>query len=121
MSADGSGVSVTESGKVIPAGLVPFKKGQSGNPGGLSKYERRLRRSIRRQEKPAMVCQVIAAMRDQALAGTKESPAAAKVYLAAVGVDMRPKTDLQDVLEAMRGAPQEALEWFVAVKGRLGG
>jgi hypothetical protein len=60
-------------------------------------------------------------MRKAAMRGGKVAPAAAKVYLAAVGLDMRPKTDLEDVLEAMRGAPQEALEWFVAVKGRMGG
>ncbi len=119
MSADGTGVSVPQ--KVIPPGLRPFKPGQSGNPGGLSKYERRLRRMIRKQEKPALVCQVIEAMRLQALAGDKSSPPAAKVYLAAVGVDMKPKTDLQEVLEAMRAAPEGVVDWFVGVKGRMGG
>lgn len=121
MSADGTALSSPELAKVVPTGLTPFKKGQSGNPGGMSKYERRLRRAIRKQEKPSEVCKVIAAMREDAQAHEKFSPAAAKVYLAAVGVDMKPKTDLRDVLEAMRGAPDEALQWFVAVKGRMGG
>jgi hypothetical protein len=98
-----------------------WKKGKSGNTAGVSRYQTQLTRAIQRQERPALVCGVIEAMRKTALKGGKQAPAAAKVYLTAVGVDMRPKTDLQDVLEAMRGAPQEALEWFVAVKGRMGG
>jgi hypothetical protein len=99
-----------------------FAPGQSGNKGGRSLYQQKLDRLLRKRERPSRVCDVVAAMREMALSGDpKGAPAAAKVYLAAVGVDMRPKTDLQDVLEAMRGAPQEALEWFVAVKGRLGG
>jgi hypothetical protein len=122
MSADGSGGEITERQPGHPNLMGPrWRKGETGNPGGRSLYQRKLDKAIRKQERPARVCEVIEALRQDALAHEKFSPAAAKVYLAAVGVDMRPKTDLQDVLEAMRGAPQEALEWFVAVKGRLGG
>lgn len=122
MSADGTDGAVTVRQPGHPNLLGPrWEKGQSGNRSGLSKYQAKLSRAIRRQERPKQVCEVIAAMREDALAHEKYSAAAAKVYLAAVGIDIKPKADLAEVLEAMRGAPDEALQWFVAVKGRLGG
>lgn len=83
----------------------PFAPGVSGNPGAVSKYERELKAAIQAQEPPAEVCKVIAAMKAQALAGTKVSPAAAKVYLGAVGLKLdgsaATKVDLSDAPDAV--------------------
>ena len=38
-----------------PQNLRPFKKGQSGNPGGMTKEERELRKLIKEQAIPGMV------------------------------------------------------------------
>lgn len=59
-----------------------WKPGESGNKAGVSKYLQDVRKAIQRQEPPAEVCTVIAAMKRDALSGTKAAPAAAKVYLA---------------------------------------
>jgi hypothetical protein len=87
----------------------PFVPGQSGNPEGQSKYAVTLRKAIEAQETPERVCDVIDAMRTQALAGEKSSPAAAKVYLGAVGVKLdgsaTTKVDLSD-------APDEVMAYL---------
>ena len=77
-----------------------WQPGQSGNPGGLTRAERDYRTvikaALRGQETPERVCEVVNAMRKQALAGGKTAPAAAKVYLEAVGV----KAETNEVIEA---------------------
>ena len=68
----------------------PFKPGESGNPGGMSKAEReyrdKVKAALRKQENPSRICKLVNAMFVQALAGEKASPAAAKVYGELVGV-----------------------------------
>lgn len=84
------------------------KGGPSPNKTGKSKYLTRLERMIRKQEKPELVLQVVAAMREDACAHEKSSPAAAKVYFAAVGLPMNrepPKIDLTK-------APDEVVNWL---------
>lgn len=74
----------------------------SPNPGGKSSYQRSLEAAIQKQETPERVCAVIAAMHEDAVAHEKFSPAAAKVYLQAVGVELNkvpPPVDLSDVPE----------------------
>ena len=77
-----------------------WKAGQSGNPGGVSRletdYRNAVKAAVRGQETPERVCAVVNAMRKQALAGGKTAPAAAKVYLEAVGV----KAETNEVIEA---------------------
>jgi len=83
--------------------------GPSPNPnGGKSEYARKLQAAIEKQEPPENVCAVIAAMREDAMAHEKFSPAAAKVYLGAVGLDLsgqKAKVDLKD-------APDQVVEWL---------
>lgn len=92
----------------MPRG-TPFKPGQSGNPEGESKYAVTLRRAIERQETAERVCDVVDAMRIDALAHEKFSPAAAKVYFGAVGLRLdggeATKIDLSD-------APPETMEYL---------
>lgn len=77
---------------VRPGGVTGrgWVKGQSGNPGGMSKaeqqYREALKEAIRKQEPPKVVLTVVAAMRRQALKMGKQSPAAAKVYGEFVGI-----------------------------------
>ena len=67
-----------------------WKPGQSGNPGGMSRVERdyrdKVRAALRKQEPPANICAVVAAMRADAQSHTKIAAPAAKVYLEAVGL-----------------------------------
>lgn len=80
----------------------------STNPGGKTEYARKLQAAIEAQEPPENVCAVIAAMREDALAHDKTSPAAAKVYLGAVGLDLsgqKPRVDLKN-------APDEVVTWL---------
>ena len=121
MSADGSGA-LTERQPGHPNLLGPrWEKGNSGNPTGKSNYQRRLDRAIRVQEKPSMVCQVIANMRQMALSDDpKGAPAAAKVYLAAVGVKLNATNDLlAEIAELMRAATDSELDVLIAIKRRL--
>lgn len=98
----------------------PYPRGVSGNPGGMSKYQRALRRMVRKQEPPKRVAAVVSAMWDMAVSGDpKGAPAAAKVYLQAVGFDMKQKLDMADVIAALKGAPDETVAWFVGVKRRM--
>src|SRR6185312_563533 len=75
------------------------------NPrGGKSPYQASLDKAIEAQETPDRVCEVIAAMREMALSGNaKAAPAAAKVYLGAVGVDMNKAPSKLD----LTGAPED--------------
>ena len=86
MSAAGGNLTVRPGG-ATGRGWV---KGQSGNPGGMSKAEQEyrdtLKAAIRKQEPPKVVLTVIAAMRAQALRGGKTGPSAAKVYGEFVGI-----------------------------------
>lgn len=85
-----------------------MKGGPSPNPGGESVYQRELRLAIEKQEPPENVAAVVAAMREDAMAHEKFSPAAAKVYFAAVGLPMNrepPKIDLTK-------APDEVVNWL---------
>lgn len=88
---------ITESQR---SGLKPWKPGQSGNPLGLSRiesdYRNAVKAAIRGQETTDHVCSVVEAMRKMALRGGKTAPAAAKVYLEAVGV----KAETNEVIEA---------------------
>lgn len=80
----------------------------SANPGGKSEYARKLQAAIEKQEPPENVCAVIAAMRADALSGGKTAPAAAKVYLGAVGLDLsgqKARVDLKD-------APDDVVTWL---------
>ena len=59
-------VDVPEASRLLPNGMPhgrPYQKGETGNPGGISKYQRQLRAAIERQETPARVLEVIDAMR----------------------------------------------------------
>lgn len=81
----------------------------SPNPyGPVSTYERKLREAVRDSETPEQVCEVVAAMRVQALAGEKSSPAAAKVYLEAVGLPKPPPEFRID----LTNAPPEVIKWL---------
>lgn len=86
-----------------------FVPGKSGNPSGVNRYMQQLRAAIQRQESPGRVCQVVDAMRTQALAGDKASPNAAKVYFQAVGLKLdgaaAVNVDLSD-------APPEVMEYL---------
>ena|SRR5258708_1872662 len=94
---------------LLKGGPTFIKGGPSPNPsGGRSPYQRALDAAIERQEAPELVCQVIAAMREQALEKGKASPAAAKVYLGAVGVDLN-KAPAKVELD---NAPKEVLNWI---------
>jgi hypothetical protein len=81
MSADGA--IATRPGR-------PWKPGQSGNPGGLSKveaeYRAKVRAALHKQESPKEICEVVAAMRKDAVSHTKRAAPAARVYLEAVGL-----------------------------------
>lgn len=85
-----------------------WKPGQSPNPGGISTYERELRVAVRNQETPARVCEVVDALRADALAGTKTSPSSAKVYLDAVGLPKPPPEFQID----LTNAPPEVIKWL---------
>lgn len=78
-----------------------WKPGESGNPDGVSPYQKLLRVAIEKKESPARVLAVINAMYEMATSGdTKGAPAAAKVYLGAVGVRLNAepaKVDLSDL------------------------
>lgn len=64
------------------------KGGPSPNPGGKTPYQRALEEAIAKQESPERVCAVVAAMHEDATAHEKYSPAAAKVYFQAVGLNL---------------------------------
>jgi hypothetical protein len=84
------------------------KGGESPNKGGKSKYQSELDAAIEAQESPERVCQVVAAMHALAISGdAKGSPAAAKVYLGAVGVDLNKASANKLDLE---GAPKELVD-----------
>lgn len=92
----------------LKSGREGWRSGQSGNPDGVSAYQAKLRKAIEAQEAPELVCQVIEAMRQDAMAHEKFSPAAAKVYLSAVGLEMNKtptKVDLSD-------APPEVMQYL---------
>lgn len=93
----------------LKSGRDGFPPGRSGNPEGVSKYQALLRRAIEKQETPARVLAVIDAMREDAMAHEKFSPAAAKVYLGAVGVKLdgsaATKIDLSD-------APEQVMDYL---------
>lgn len=93
----------------LKAGAEGWKAGQSGNPTGVNKYLAQLRAAIQEQETPEEVCKVVAAMREDAKSGKKSAPAAAKVYLGAVGLKLdggeATKIDLSD-------APPETMEYL---------
>lgn len=90
----------------LPVGR-PFAPGVSGNPGAVSKYEREVRDAIQAQEPASEVCKVIAAMKLQAMANSKSSPAAAKVYLAYTAGETKHLPD--DRLEKMVEARLQAM------------
>ena len=119
MSADGTTGEVTEQSRMQPGhpnlwrgGPNWEKGGPSPNPTGVSKYQTQLRKAIEAKESPERVLEVIDAMRTMALSGNvKGAPAAAKVYLGAVGLKMETtKVDLTDappeVMEYLRGKIQ---------------
>ena len=87
--------------------LKPWQPGQSGNPTGQSKYALSLRKAIQAQETPEFVCAVVAAMREDAMAGGKSAPAAAKVYFEAVGL---PKVEPEKI--DLKDAPDEVVTWL---------
>ena len=89
----------------------PFVPGQSGNPGGRPKQVRAYLEAIHRQETPERVCEVVSAMRTQAIIGGKTAPACAKVYLLACGVPMDGKPS-DDLAEKLRDAKPEYLDWL---------
>lgn len=68
------------------------------------------RKAIQEQETPERVCQVVDAMRTQALSGSKAAPTAARVYFEAVGLPLGKPED--DLAEKMKDAPPEALDFF---------
>jgi hypothetical protein len=84
------------------------KGGPSPNPGGKTDYQRKLQAAIEKQETPERVCAVIAAMHEDATAHEKFSPAAAKVYLQAVGVDLNKAPAKVD----LGHAPKEVVDWL---------
>jgi len=106
--------SAIERGETRPDGLPKGKPFEPGNqaasgPRPESKYVAQLRAAIQEQETPAEVCKVVAAMKADALSGKKSAPAAAKVYLGAVGLKLdggaETKVDLSD-------APPEVMDYL---------
>jgi len=73
---------------LLKGGPTFVKGGPSPNPGGKTPYQRALEEAIAKQESPERVCQVVAAMHEDATAHEKYSPAAAKVYFQAVGLNL---------------------------------
>lgn len=89
-------------------GNPEWVKGKSGNPEGVSAYQTKLRKAIEKRETPERVLEVIEAMRQDATAHEKFSPAAAKVYLGAVGINVTAPPLKLDLTEA----PDEVVEWI---------
>lgn len=87
-----------------------FAPGMSGNPGGRPKQVTAYRVAIQKQETPERVCEVVDAMRTQALLGGKTAPACARVYFEAVGLPLGKPDD--DLSEKLRDAPPEALDFL---------
>lgn len=97
-------------GSNLLAGNPSWQKGgPSPNAGGKTSYQRALEEAISKQETPELVCQVVAAMREDAISHEKYSPAAAKVYFAAVGLKMDGKESLPIDLS---DAPPETLSYL---------
>jgi len=80
--------------------LVPFAKGKSGNPGGLSKERRELYEAIERSQVPK-VLQMLDALFDRGIAG---DDFAAKEWLAQVRGPVKARDD-----DAIASAVQEQL------------
>lgn len=101
-------------------------KGQSGNPGGMSKaeqaYRETLKAAIRKQEPPKVVLTVIEAMRKQALRMGKQSPAAAKVYGEFVGLkDIVSLTEQERIQLGVRAELERLLGEAEAAQSRRDG
>lgn len=97
----------------MPKG-TPIQPGQVLNPGGRPKKLRALEAAILEAETPERVKEVVDAMRNLALEGTKASPAAAKVYFGVIGISTDGKKD-EDFAKLLEGAPPEVAQWLASL------
>lgn len=119
MSAAGGSLAVRQ------APGIPWKSGQSGNPGGMSKAERewrdKVKAALRKQQSTAKILSVVEAMRKDATSHGKTAPAAAKVYLEAVGLkDAVTLTEQERIQLGVRAELERLLGEAEAARAREG-
>lgn len=97
-----------------PGAFQPGDDPRRGTSGGRPRKVRELEAAILDAETPERVKEVVNAMRDLALEGSKASPAAAKVYFGVLGIKTEGRTD-DDFAKLLEDAPPEALKWLASL------